>query len=212
MIQIYDLEQAQIPFEIYTLNIQDSIIITPKLKNNQLLIILDGLVELSKVFTNQEKVCMSILQRAYILQVYITQTERPNYYYRASALSRSLIVSIQLKDITNKAYQQNNLLKQLITSYFFSVKGYKNMIKVLSHRQTKNRIIQLILVLCEEIGQINSKCITIPLHLSHTTLSTITGSHRITITRIMKQLQNKKLISYNRKVLVIHDILKLSQH
>nr|AYR06183.1 global nitrogen transcriptional regulator [Renouxia sp.] len=210
MIQIHDLEQAQIPFEIYTLNKQDSIIITPK--NNQLLIILDGLIELLKVFTNQEKVCMSILQRDYILHVYITQTEIPNYYYKASALSRTLIVSIQLKDIINKACEQNNLLKQLTISYSYSIKGYKNMIKILSHRQTKNRIIQLMLVLCEEIGQISSKCITIPLYLSHTTLSIIIGSHRITVTRIMKQLQNKKLISYNRKVLVIYDILKLSQY
>nr|AYR06392.1 global nitrogen transcriptional regulator [Rhodogorgon sp.] len=212
MIRIHDLEQEHISFQIYTLSKEDSIILTCDPPNNQLLIILDGLVKLSKIFTNEEIVCMGILKRDYILHYSVLRADTNNHYYKALALSETLILSIQFTEIINKVYQKNNLLKQLILSYSYSTKGYKNMIKILSHRQIKNRIIQLILILCEELGQVDAKSIIVPLYLSHNIVSIITGSHRITVARIMKQLQNKKLISYNRKGLIIHDIIRLSRY
>ncbi len=85
------------------------------------------------------------------------------------------------------------------------------IISILSHRNTKKRIIQLLMILMKQFGQIKNNQIIIPFHLSHQTIAIIAGSQRITVNRIMNKLKQSGIVSYNKKSLIIYSVTKLIQ-
>ena len=65
------------------------------------------------------------------------------------------------------------------------------MIEILVHKNIKNRLVHLLLVLSETFGITNSKQIYINLTLSYYTIAIIIGSNRNTIGQIINNLQKK---------------------
>nr|YP_010471032.1 global nitrogen transcriptional regulator [Synarthrophyton patena]UVF62861.1 global nitrogen transcriptional regulator [Synarthrophyton patena] len=212
MIWLDYLESIDISFNIEILQTHDSIIITNKAQNNQMAIILDGFIKIIKVFTNREIICTQLLKVNNIIQLHNSKNKLVNYYYKASAITETVILSIPIKELTKKKINTQSLIKifeQLNTHYRIS---NNRMLEILCHKNTKKRILQLLLILSKEFGQIKKQKIIIPLFLPHSILSTITGCHRVNIAKIMNELKNKNLISYNNKQLIIYNILKLSQY
>jgi len=82
---------------------------------------------------------------------------------------------------------------------------------ILVYKNTKKRVIQLLLTISKQFGKIKPKYIIIPFYLSHQTIATITGSQRITINRIMYRLKKKRIINYDKQKILIYSIVELIQ-
>lgn len=212
MLWLEYLENINISFNIKILNKNDSIIITHLLQETQLVVILDGLVQTMQIFTNGEGLCTSLLKANNIIQLNYTQTKHVNYYYKATAITKTAIISIPIQEFAKKTSKTQQLLKKFIQLNTYNYTSYNIMTSILCHKNTKKRIIQLLLILSKEFGQTQYEHIIIPFCLSHNTISIITGSHRVNITRIMNELKKNKIISYNSQRLIIQDIIKLSQY
>lgn len=206
------LENMNISFKVYTLEPEDSIIITNLLQNNKLVIILDGFAQLLKIFTNRESLCIKLLKANNIIELHSPKGIEINYYHKAIAIIKTTILSIPLQELRKKISKTQESIKTFIKLYIYSYISYDIMINILCHRNTKKRIIQLLLILLKEFGESKPPYIVIPFYLSHNTISIITGSHRVNITRIMNELKKKKLIAYNKQQFIIHNPLKLSQY
>nr|YP_010728899.1 global nitrogen transcriptional regulator [Lithothamnion corallioides]WEA76994.1 global nitrogen transcriptional regulator [Lithothamnion corallioides] len=211
MIWLEYLENVNISFNIEILQPNDSMIITNFLQDTQVVIILDGFVQLLKIFTNGETICTQLLKANHIIQLNNSKSKLINYHYKANAITRTALISIPLKEFTKKISRTQRSIEKFKQLYKNDNANHDIMTDILCHRNTKKRIIQLLLILAKEFGQRRQTNIIIPFYLSHSTLSTITGSNRVNITRIMNKLKSKNIISYDNQQLIIYNILKLSQ-
>nr|YP_007878179.1 global nitrogen transcriptional regulator [Calliarthron tuberculosum]AGA63790.1 global nitrogen transcriptional regulator [Calliarthron tuberculosum] len=208
------LEYKNIPFNIYILENNDCIIFHTKSKFNHLMIILDGLIQVLQIFTNGETICTRLLTKDNIIPNFLSQTSNKlTYYYKATAIIKTAIMIVPF-NILNKNIKLNNLsIQKLIKLYIYESKNQNTnlMIQIFCHRNTKKRIIYLLLILSKTFGKLKNHEIIIPFYISHNTISMITGSQRVNVTRIMNHLKNNKIISYNKQNLRIYNLLQLIQ-
>nr|YP_009589095.1 global nitrogen transcriptional regulator [Corallina ferreyrae]QBL75611.1 global nitrogen transcriptional regulator [Corallina ferreyrae] len=205
------LEYYNIPFNIYILDKNDCIMLDKKFSKPQLMIILNGLIQLLQIFSNGETICTALLKQNNIISDILSNSSNTlTYYYKANAIIKTAIIVIP----SNKLNYINNVLAKQTFNLCIQESRHNNnhsMIQILCHRNTKKRIIHLLLILSKNFGRLKNHEIIIPFYISHNTISIITGSQRVNVTRIMNYLKNKTIISYNKKNLIIHSLLQLIQ-
>nr|YP_010484955.1 global nitrogen transcriptional regulator [Hypnea cervicornis]UVW80649.1 global nitrogen transcriptional regulator [Hypnea cervicornis] len=185
-----------IPFYIYKLNINDSIIFSKNINTNQPMIILYGIVYIIKNFDNNKKTTIAILGAENIL--YINSMKDDNCYYRIIAINKSFLISFQWKNLININRNLNHLIfKELIRIYIKTNTKYEMMNIIMSHKYVKNRVIQLLLLYALDFGNINKKDIKIPHYISQYTIGKISGTTRTTANRILRNLNYTKFIKYS---------------
>lgn len=203
------LKKAKIPFKLYKLNAQDSIILEQNYNNGRILIILEGFIYLAKVFSNKEIKCISLLLKHRIIKPQEIEQNNKTYYYKAIAIYSSDILSIHIDQIIYKTPHTNSLLTIINRFYNYTLKDYETTASILTPKSIKARLIQLLLTLSEEFGKINKHSIIIPIYFSHDTLSKILGTNRVTVTRNLNKLQKEQLITYNAQYIKINNFIKL---
>ena len=201
------LEKYNISFKVNILNKEDSILIN---KNNKIIYIIDGFMQKLQVFTNGEKLCTQLLYKDHILKkIKLTKQlpyRRHNHYYELIALKRTIIITFEEQELILKSIMYNQFIYQL---HLLSSNYNEDIIDIISHKNTKKRLIQFLFVLIERLGVLTKKQIIIPLNLSHYTIATIIGSQRITVNRIMNELKKKGILSYDNKKISIINIIQL---
>lgn len=210
---IENLEQYNISFNMHVLQKNDSIIISQILYEHeaQTIYIVDGLIQILKIFTNGETICTELLYKHnFCNKVEFHHNKKINYHYKAIATKKTIIITIPTKKLITYINQSNRIYQW---HPFLIHKHNNNIVEILSHRNTKKRLIQVLLILAKQFGKLikHSNSIIIPFCLSHYTLGTITGSQRVTINRIMSKLKKEHIINYNKQQIIIYDIIKLIQ-
>lgn len=77
-------------------------------------------------------------------------------------------------------------------------------------RSNRERVIHLLLELCEKYGQSNEDGISLNIRLSHQEMACIIGSTRETVTVVLGQLQKEGLLKIARRRVVITDLTRLA--
>lgn len=187
---------------LYKLKIGDSLIIHRE-NNRNLYLILEGVIVLSKVFTNKEILSIGIFSWQDVIMTNFDNLSSPNYFYKIQAICSTYIISVDRKNI--------NFTQQIINmkSKQTNIK-YQNMIEILAHKNIKNRFLQLLLILCDASSIINKNHIEIQLSLSKTIIAAILGSNRNTINQLIQEMQNKQLICYANNKIIIYNLLSLN--
>ena len=84
------------------------------------------------------------------------------------------------------------------------------MIETLAHRDMGSRLVSFLLILCRDFGIPSSEGITIDLKLSHQAIAEAIGSTRVTVTRLLGDLREKRMISIHKKKITVHNPVALS--
>ena len=183
------LEKHNISFNIHILNREDSIIVNT---NNKIIYIIEGFMHTLQVFTNKEILCTQLLYSKQILGAHLfkkTNFQRTNnHYYKFVALTRTIILTTNRKELITKVGKSYNLV------YFLSYGKLiysKEIITIISHKNTKKRLIQFLFILIERLGIFIDNKFLIPFNLSHYAIATVIGSQRITVNKIMNELKKK---------------------
>ncbi len=85
------------------------------------------------------------------------------------------------------------------------------MIETLAHRDMGSRLVSFLLILCRDFGVPAQDGITIDLKLSHQAIAEAIGSTRVTVTRLLGDLRQDKMISIHKKKITVHNPVTLSQ-
>jgi global nitrogen regulator NtcA len=83
------------------------------------------------------------------------------------------------------------------------------MIETLAHRDMGSRLVSFLLILCRDFGVPSSDGITIDLKLSHQAIAEAIGSTRVTVTRLLGDLRDRKAISIHKKKITVHNPVSL---
>ena len=189
-----NLENHNISFNIHILKKNDCLLANPNIKSNKIIYILDGFIQILQVFTNGEAICIKLLYANDLFTSISYDIKAPyqstNYYYKIIALTKTVIATINETIFMKKIENNTKLLTELLTTNFY----HNNEItQILSHRNTKKRLIQFLFILIEHFGKFTKHNLIIPFNLSHYTIATIIGSQRITVNKIMSDLKKNKL-------------------
>lgn len=207
------LSEARISFYTYKLNINDCIIYNYELfnSNTRSFIVISGLLYLQKVFLNGEKLCIAILTRDTLLHLDFNNISKKLYYYQLISLNTSYIISLCNNDLYAKKKQ--HIILNMHKGYCKTLIAYEKMIHILTHKYIKYRVIQLLLFLSIEEGNIINNTIIIPFYISQSSIGNIVGSNKNTINKIIKALEKQKIICYSnyKRRIIIKDIIGLNK-
>ena len=208
MTWIHLFSHLGIPFCIYKLNSGDSIIHSNDINNNKNIIILHGTLNITQVFTNHEILPIVILHKNNIID---NNYNFINYnyksYYKIIAIEKTYIVSFSSIKFKNNHNINTKFFNDLINAYQMTLNKHENMRKILTHKYTKLRVIQLIIFLCIEFGKIDKTQIKLPFIIKKTDIAIMTGTNVNTVNKILKQLHKNQLIYYSTK-----NFIKINNH
>lgn len=191
----------KIPFYTYKMIANDCLIYTDNNQVKKTIIILYGIILILKVFTNGESICIAILSKNNLINLDSCKKYNKRYYFQAIAIEESWVLSFQSNYIYKTSPKNINMF---FKAYNITMKQQAVMNEILIHRETKFRLIQLIIYLSEEFGYIQKQYITFNFRIYQTTLALIIGSNKFTINKIVKKLYNQLIIKmYKKKFLYI---------
>ncbi|MGV2828736.1 helix-turn-helix domain-containing protein [Myxosarcina sp. GI1(2024)] len=114
-----------------------------------------------------------------------------HYSYRVLALSNVYVKRYSPKDIEKNPVLARRLLAQL------SIRLIKleQLLAVTGLRKTEERLWQLLLILKQEMGQAITEGTRLQIRFTHKNLADIIGTTRVTVTRILGEIQQKGWIA-----------------
>nr|YP_009944679.1 global nitrogen transcriptional regulator [Osmundea sinicola]QFR99973.1 global nitrogen transcriptional regulator [Osmundea sinicola] len=201
---INSLNNSKVPYYIYKLNKNDSIIISYEYKNhNQLLIVLHGSVYILKNFGKKQVIPIVILNKNSIFSISYLNNQ---FYYQFIALEKTYILIIKNYNIKQLDGQ---LMLNIIQSYQKTLSAYEIMNEAINQKYTKNKVIQIILLIFFQFGIINKKQIQLPFKISQKDLAIMTGTNKATLNKIIKEVSS---IEYTKKKsMQINNIFNFTQ-
>nr|YP_009315432.1 Global nitrogen transcriptional regulator [Yamadaella caenomyce]SCW23887.1 Global nitrogen transcriptional regulator [Yamadaella caenomyce] len=180
---------------IYRLNTGDIMINYQTTYNRY--VVVEGVLIMYKCFTNGEKFCVGIIGKGYTMFPKKERHQQYYYIYQLEALKLTYILSMSEK----KSYSY------LCTNQQY--KYYYNVVDIIIHKTMRQRIVQLLLTLCELTGVPKQSCkyMLLEIALPLSTIATIVCSHRNTVSKIMIELKNEKRILYTRNYIIVYNTI-----
>nr|ARW69414.1 global nitrogen transcriptional regulator [Polysiphonia sp.] len=198
----------KIPYHIYKIKKKDSIILTNvENENNNLLIILCGILYITKVFPNKELLPVAILEKN---EIFSQNRKNKDIYYKLTSLETTYVLSIE----EHKVKMSNSYISKdinILKSHQKTVYKYELNNEIISQRYTKDRIIQLILIICLQFGKIKNKQLLIPFKLSQKNIAILSGTNKSSVNKTIKKMRTMKILrNVDKKTIYINNLLNLS--
>lgn len=205
MAWINNLSKANIPFTVYKLDKEDSLVYSNNVHSNQILIIIHGIINATHVYKNHAIIPLTILSTGHILST-VNKSHNIQSYYKYTALKTTYIVSFSKKKI-NVTNNQFDLYIDMLNAYHLTLQQYKTMKYIFIEKEIKYRLIKLIIFLFNEFGIVQEAYIALPFSIKQKDLAVIIGSNTVTINKIIQELSKELLIRYTyRKKIYINNI------
>jgi len=128
---------------------------------------------------------------------------------------------VEATEKTSLVLLPKQALEQVIHKYPSIVLGVSKLIGLrrkrvekrlrnLLFRSNRERVIHLLLELCEKYGIVGEEGISLDIRLSHQEMACIIGSTRETVTVVLGQLQKEGLLKISRRRVLISDLTRLA--
>lgn len=174
--------------------------------------LLRGAVKLSRVYEAGEEITVALLRENSVFGVLSLITgQRADRFYHAVAFTPVELLSVPIEQV-EKALKDNPELSMIMLQGLSSrILQTEMMIETLAHRDMGSRLVSFLLILCRDFGVPAQDGITIDLKLSHQAIAEAIGSTRVTVTRLLGDLRQDKMISIHKKKITVHNPVTLSQ-
>ena len=192
---IHCFSTSQIRFYIYKLKRGDAIIQIPSLNKDKIMIILNGIIYHLQIFTNNEILPISILNKNQVIDNNHSYRNTKSYY-KMIALEETYIISFRYQSLKYISTINTSLIPKLLNSYKITLYNHEIMRQILAHTYIKHRIIQFLLFLSIHYGIIKQNQIIIPFLITKSEIANIVGTNINTLNRSIKLLEYNNLIKY----------------
>jgi global nitrogen regulator NtcA len=174
--------------------------------------LLKGAVKLSRVYEAGEEITVALLRENSVFGVLSLITgHRADRFYHAVAFTPVDLLSVPIEQV-EKALKDNPELSMIMLQGLSSrILQTEMMIETLAHRDMGSRLVSFLLILCRDFGLPAQDGIVIDLKLSHQAIAEAIGSTRVTVTRLLGDLRQDKMISIHKKKITVHNPVTLSQ-
>lgn len=174
--------------------------------------LLKGAVKLSRVYEAGEEITVALLRENSVFGVLSLITgHRSDRFYHAVAFTPVELLSVPIEQMEKALKENPELSLVLLQGLSSRILQTEMMIETLAHRDMGSRLVSFLLILCRDFGLPTKEGITIDLKLSHQAIAEAIGSTRVTVTRLLGDLRQDKMISIHKKKITVHNPVTLSQ-
>jgi CRP-like cAMP-binding protein len=154
-------------------------------------VLIKGAVKLSRVYEAGEEITVALL--------------------RENSVTPVELISLPIEQVEKALREDPDLSMVMLKGLSSRILQTEMMIETLAHRDMGSRLVSFLLILCRDFGVPSGDGITIDLKLSHQAIAEAIGSTRVTVTRLLGDLREQKMISINKKKITVHNPVGLSQ-
>ena len=174
--------------------------------------LLKGAVKLSRVYEAGEEITVALLRENSVFGVLSLLTgNKSDRFYHAVAFTTVELLSAPIEQVEQALKENPELSMLMLRGLASRILQTEMMIETLAHRDMGSRLISFLLILCRDFGVPCADGITIDLKLSHQAIAEAIGSTRVTVTRLLGDLREKKMISIHKKKITVHKHVALSK-
>ena len=174
--------------------------------------LLKGAVKLSRVYEAGEEITVALLRENSVFGVLSLLTgNKSDRFYHAVAFTTVELLSAPIEQVEQALNENPELSMLMLRGLASRILQTEMMIETLAHRDMGSRLISFLLILCRDFGVPCADGITIDLKLSHQAIAEAIGSTRVTVTRLLGDLREKKMISIHKKKITVHKPVALSK-
>ncbi|MCL2924821.1 MAG: global nitrogen regulator NtcA [Trichodesmium sp. MAG_R04] len=175
-------------------------------------VLIKGAVKLSRVYEAGDEVTVALLRENSVFGVLSLITgHKSDRFYHAVAFTPVELISVPIDQVEKALKEDPELSVILLRGLSSRILQTEMMIETLAHRDMGSRLVNFLLILCRDFGVPNKNGITIDLKLSHQAIAEAIGSTRVTVTRLLGDLRQDKMISIHKKKITVHNPVALSQ-
>jgi CRP/FNR family transcriptional regulator, global nitrogen regulator len=174
--------------------------------------LMKGAVKLSRVYEAGEEITVALLRENSVFGVLSLITgQRSDRFYHAVAFTPVELVSVPIEQVEKALKESPELSLLLLRGLSLRILQTEMMIETLAHRDMGSRLVSFLLILCRDFGVPTTEGIMIDLKLSHQAIAEAIGSTRVTVTRLLGDLRQDKMISIHKKKITVHNPVTLGQ-
>lgn len=174
--------------------------------------LLKGAVKLSRVYEAGDEITVALLRENSVFGVLSLITgHRSDRFYHAVAFTPVELMSVPIEQMQKTLKDNSELAVVMLQGLSSRILQTEMMIETLAHRDMGSRLVSFLLILCRDFGVPSPEGITIDLKLSHQAIAEAIGSTRVTVTRLLGDLREDRMISIQKKKITVHNPVALSQ-
>ncbi|TND05097.1 MAG: Crp/Fnr family transcriptional regulator [Bacteroidetes bacterium] len=169
-----------------------------------------GTIKIAETGENGNEAIREILQQGDLFgEITLDQgNETPEY---AQAMSKEVVIcSFRLEDFEQLLEKYPSLALKFTKLVGFRFKRLKNSYSNLIFKDVRTRLIAFLKDWAEKEGIKNGTSVVLENFLTHQDLASLVCSTRQTVTQLMNELEDRGLIRYSRKEIVIPDLRHLA--
>lgn len=174
--------------------------------------LLKGAVKLSRVYEAGEEITVALLRENSVFGVLSLITgHKSDRFYHAVAFTAVELLSAPIDQVEQALRENAELSTLMLRGLSSRILQTEMMIETLAHRDMGSRLVSFLLILCRDFGIPTAEGIMVDLKLSHQAIAEAIGSTRVTVTRLLGDLRQDKMISIHKKRITVHNPVALSQ-
>jgi CRP-like cAMP-binding protein len=157
-----------------------------------------GFVELSTIAFTGEEVLLGWVKPEVFFGDYLTNLE----ISEARALSEVYLKWYPWTEIDSVPNLTHKVLHQIVPR----IRQVQGLLAIAGMRRVEDRLMELLNLLKQEIGENTSLGVRLPIRLTHQNLANTINTTRVTITRLLGDFQRQGLIKLdeNRHIVILH--------
>ncbi|BAU29492.1 CRP/FNR family transcriptional regulator [Aneurinibacillus soli] len=129
----------------------------------------------------------------------------------AKTMEKSVLYALKRQDFMSLLNRNPNISMKILKTTLDRLRKANELITNLTILDARTRVIRMLLRLAGQHGTQRKDGILINLKLTHQQMADMTGTVRETVTKILLELQDEKLIHIEKKKIMIGSIEKLEQ-
>lgn len=164
-----------------------------------------GFVQLFKVNSQGEETLLGWSQTANFFGLWFTNLDN----FQAKALSDIYLQWFSLTEIEDNPSLAQTILSETVTR----IRQTEELLAIATLKRVEDKLIKLLSLLGSYLGETKEDIIRIKVRFTHQNLADAIGTTRVTITRLLGEMQKQKLISFDTSrhlLLHSHHFPKLS--
>lgn len=168
-----------------------------------------GNIKIVEVDEDGNETIKDIIQKGDLFGELTLESDRNSNEYAKALTDEVAICSFLLSDFENLMLKNPNLALTYTKFVGLKMKRIKNNYSNLISKDAKTRLYTFIKEWAEREGKLDGNNVTIENYLTQADIAQIIGTSRQTATQLLNEMEEKNLIYYSRKEIVIDDISKL---
>jgi CRP-like cAMP-binding protein len=181
----------------------------PSDAGNSVFLLAEGRVKLCSITPDGKQAILAFIEPGELFGelALLEESEREEYAETMAASTLVLLPGDALEQLMKESPQLALGVTKLIG---IRRKRIERRLKSLLFRSNRDRLVQLLLDLASQYGQVSADGILLSIPLSHQDLACIIGATRETVTTLLGELQLERLIKVARQRLVVRDLKRLA--